>query len=93
MSPQDLLAQQQKNIRDTTSASCTALPGEVVGGTAAAVYRAHYEQQARGATDAKVWIAKATGLPLRTDVSLQAGQKVSIVTAFDYDGIKAPTVK
>lgn len=93
MSPQDLLAQQQKNIRDTTSASCTVLPGEVVGGTAAAVYQAHYEQQARGATDAKVWIAKATGLPLRTDVSLQAGEKVSIVTTFDYDNITAPIVK
>ena len=63
-----------------------------IGGTAAAVYQAHYEQQARGATDAKVWIAKATGLPLRTDVSLQAGQKVSVVTTFDYDHITAPPV-
>jgi hypothetical protein len=92
MSPQDLLAQQQKNIRDTTSASCTVLPGEVVSGTAATVYHAHYEQPDLGVTDAKVWIGKTTGLPLRTDVSLQAGQKVSVVSTFDYDHITAPPV-
>jgi hypothetical protein len=30
---------------------------------------------------------------LRTDVSLQAGQNVSVVTTFDYDHITAPPVK
>jgi len=93
MTPQAMAAQQQENIRDTTVASCTPLPGEVVEGKPAAVYQAHYEQKDLGASDAKVWISKATGLPLRTDVSLQAGEKVSVVTRFDYDNIKAPVVK
>jgi hypothetical protein len=93
MSPKDTLAQQQENIRNTTSASCKALPDELVEGKAATVYQAHYEQTDSGASDAKVWIAKTTALPLRTDVSVQAGQKVSVVTTFDYDHIAAPPVK
>jgi hypothetical protein len=93
MSPKDTLAQQQENIRDTTVASCKALPNEAVNGQAALVYQAHYEQKDMGASDAKVWLSKTTGLPLRTDVSLQAGQKVSVVTTFDYDHITAPPMK
>jgi len=93
MTPQAMLAQQQQNIRDVTVASCTSLPDEVVDGKPAAVYQSHYEQKDLGASDAKVWISKATGLPLRTDASLQTGQKVSAVTRFDYDNIKAPVVK
>lgn len=93
MTPQATLAQQQENIRDTTVASCTPLPDDIVDGKAVAVYQAHYEQKDLGASDAKVWIARATGLPLRTDVSLQAGEKTSVVTHFDYDNIKAPVVK
>jgi hypothetical protein len=93
MTPQAMVAQEQENIRNTTIASCTALPDDVVDGKPAAVYQAHYEQKDLGASDARVWIAKATGLPLRTDVSLQAGEKVSVVTRFDYDNIKAPVVK
>jgi hypothetical protein len=93
MTPQAMLAQQQQNIRDTTVATCSALPDDVVDGKPVAVYQTHYEQKDLGASDAKIWIAKATGLPLRTDVSREAGDKVSIVTRFDYDNIKAPVVK
>lgn len=93
MSPKDQLAQQEENIRDTTVASCKVIGDEVVDGKAAIVYQAHYEQKDMGASDAKIWLSKATGLPLRTDVSLQAGEKASIVTKFDYDNIKAPIVK
>lgn len=93
MKPQVLLAQQQENIRSVTVASCTALADEVVDGKRAAVYQAHYEQPDLGASDAKIWIAKTTGLPIRTDVSLQAGEKTAVSTRFDYDNIKAPFVK
>lgn len=93
LTPKALLAQQQENIRSVTSASCTALPGEVVDGIATNVWQAHYEQADMGASDSKVWIAKATGLPVRTEATLQAGEKVSMVTHFDYDHITAPVVK
>lgn len=83
ITPKSLLAQQQENIRNVTAASCTALPDDVVDGKPAAVYHAHYEQQDLGASDAKIWIVKATGLPIRTDVSLQAGEKTSVSTRFD----------
>lgn len=93
ITPQQTLAQQQENIRDTTVQTCTPLPDEVVDGTPAKVYHAHYEQKDLGISEAKVWIAKATGLPVRTDVSIQAGEKTSISTKFDYTDIKAPIVK
>jgi hypothetical protein len=93
MTPKDMLAQQQDNIRRVTAASCTLLPDETVDGQPAVVYHAHYEQQDRGSSDAKIWIAKATGLPIRSDVSLQADQKTSITTRYDYEHITAPLVK
>lgn len=93
MTPQQLAAQQQENIRNVTAASCTALPDELIDGKAAVAYQAHYEQKDLGASDARIWIAKATGLPIRTDVSLQAGEKTSVSTRFDYDNVKAPIVK
>lgn len=93
MSPQAVLAQEQENIRDTTVQSCKALPDEVVDGKPASVYQAHYEQKDLGVSEAKVWIAKATGLPLRTDVSVQAGEKTSVISHMDYANIKAPVVK
>ncbi len=92
-SMKDMIAQQQENMRDVTSASCTPLPDEVVDGQPSAVYQAHYEQKDLGASDAKIWIAKATGLPIRMDASLQAGEKVSVSTRFEYDHITAPVVK
>ena len=91
--PKDYLAQQQENIRKVTVASCTALPDEEVDSKPARVYHARYEQKDLGASDAKIWIAQSTGLPIRTDVSLQAGQKTSVSTHFDYDHITAPVVK
>ena len=80
-------------LRSVISVTATALPDDVVDGKPVAVYQTHYEQKDLGASDAKIWIAKATGLPLRTDVSRQADEKVSVVTRFDYDNIKAPVVK
>ena len=91
--PKDYLAQQQENIRNVTVASCTALPDEVVDGKPASVYHAHYEQKDLGTSEAKIWIAKGTGLPIRSDATLQADRKTSVVTVYDYDHITAPVVK
>ncbi len=90
---QAMRAMQEENIRRAKSTACTALPDEVVNGTPATVWHAHYEDADLGVSESKVWISKATGLPLRTDVSVQAGQKTSVVSVFDYDHIMAPAVK
>lgn len=91
--PKQTLERQQENIRSVRSSACTALPDEVVDGKPASVWHAHYEQPDLGVSESKVWIAKATGLPIRTDVSIQAGEKTSVVTRFDYDHVTAPVVK
>jgi hypothetical protein len=88
-----MLAQQQENIRGATVASCSVLSDDVVNGEAAAVWHAHYEQPDLGVSESKVWVSKATGLPLKTEVSVQAGEKTSVVTTFDYGHITAPVVK
>ena len=93
MTPKDMLAQQQDNIRNVTVAACTALPDETVDGQRTAVYRAHYERHDAGSSDATIWIVRATGLPIRSDVGLQAGEKTSITTRYDYANITAPVVK
>jgi hypothetical protein len=91
--PKNALAQQQENIRAAIAPSCTALPDAVVDGTPANVYHMHYETADAGASDATVWIGKAAGLPIQTDVRVQEGQKTSIVTHYYYDHITAPVVK
>lgn len=93
ISPETMLAMKQENIRNTSVASCAALPDEVVDGTPTMVYHAHYEQPGSGVTDAKVWIAKATGLPVRADTNTHAGQATSSSTRYDYKNIVAPVVK
>ncbi|HWF86760.1 MAG TPA: hypothetical protein VG222_18000 [Vicinamibacterales bacterium] len=47
----------------------------------------------RNRTLASVLVGKSTGLPLRTDIGRQSGQKVDISMRFDYDNVKAPMVK
>jgi hypothetical protein len=93
LTPAAYLAQQQENLQNVTVASCKSLPDEAIDGKVTAVYQAHYEQKDLGASDARIWIVKATGLPIRTDSSLAGGEKTSASTRYDYDHITAPVVK
>ena len=93
MGRQEMLEQEQENIKDVTSSSCTLIGSDTVNGTPADVYSAHYDQKDMGVTEGKIWLAKATGLPLRTDLTLMAGEKTSTSSVFDYADIKAPVVK
>ncbi len=93
MTTQDVIAQEQENIKNITSESCTKMPDETVNGAAAVVYQTQHERKEAGATQAKIWISESTGLPLRTDVGQQGGQKADVSMRFDYDNVKAPIVK
>jgi hypothetical protein len=90
LTPQDYLKQQRENIKSVSTSTCQQLPDEAVDGAAAAVYNASYDMKGMGRTEAKIWIAKATGLPVRTDESMRAGEHVSEVHRFDYVNISPP---
>ena len=93
MTMQDILEQQQRDLNNITASTCTTLPAEAINGLAVDVYRAQHDAENTGAVEATYWIAKATGLPLRTDVGELASHKVAMSMRFDYDNIKAPMVR
>jgi hypothetical protein len=70
--------------------SCTQQPDESIGGVAANVYSSHTEHE-QGATDTQVWVAKSTGLPLKSEIENTTGAKKShISVTYDYENVKAP---
>jgi len=93
MTPQAMAQQQVDNIKNSKS-TCNQLPDERVDGAPAAVYTLHNETPDVGASDSKVWISRATGLPLRSEGDVGGGaDKMHISTKFDYASITAPIVK
>ena len=82
--------QEQKNMRNKTY-RCQYERDENVDGEAAAVYKAHSENE-NGPSDAEIWISKSRGLPLRETIDLSAGESHMSVR-FDYANVKAPIVK
>jgi hypothetical protein len=92
LTPQAMVQQQQDNIKNAKS-TCKQLPDDAVNGAPAAVYSVHSETPEVGTSDAKVWISKATGLPLRSDANLGGDAKTHMSTTYDYANITAPIVK
>jgi hypothetical protein len=95
LSPKDNLEQEQDNIKSAKVYTCRRLPDEVLDGASVAVYAAHSETPDVGKTDAKVWLSKTTGLPVRTesDIDAGAGTGQHLSVRYDYANIKAPIVK
>ena len=85
VSPDQMIAdltEEKKSARQT----CTAAGDEAVNGKPAAVYTAHIDNQGE-VSDNKIWVAKDTGLPLKTEARMQEG---TITQTFRYDGVEAP---
>lgn len=70
--------------------SCTRLRSEPVDGQAADLYSVH-SKTATSSSDAQVWIASATGLPLRYNATMeQRAVKVRSEARYDYANVRAP---
>ncbi len=94
MSAQDLLTQLKQNLATTKVYSCKHVGDESVGGVPAAVYTAHSESDAI-VSDTRTWIAKGTGLPLRSEEDVQIpGQsgKEHMSLRYEYSNVRAPAV-
>jgi hypothetical protein len=83
--------QEQDNIRDVKAFACQRVRDESVGGMPAVVYSEHSEGEF-GTSDAQVWVAKGTGLVLRTENDTDTGDaaKTHLSVRYDYSNVQAP---
>lgn len=93
MTPQDNVAREQENIKSARVYTCSRVADDSIDGVPAFVYRAHSETPDVGSSDARIWLSKATGLPLRTDEDVNTGTTRHLSIKYDYANIKAPVVK
>ncbi len=91
MSVQDMQKQQEENQLHAKSMACRYLRDETIDGESAAVYRAQADSEA-GKSDATLWISKRTGLPLRSENDLGAGEadKMHLSIRYVYAGVRPP---
>ena len=88
MTMQELKEADQKH-RQTNKTTCRYLKDEPVNGEMAAVYNVHTEiESPKGTSDSQVWISKAKGLPLRSEIDL--GDKMTVSTRIEYCNVKPP---
>ncbi|HEY3886742.1 MAG TPA: hypothetical protein VGL62_16125, partial [Vicinamibacterales bacterium] len=72
---------------------CRPLPDDAVDGVAASVFAVHTASDIN-ASDGTIWIAKATGLPIKSDGdAITRGRKAHVSATWSYDNIRAPVVK
>jgi hypothetical protein len=90
MTPKMMAEQEKENIRDAKVNRCQYERDENVNGEAAAVYKAHSENE-NGTSDAEIWISKSRGLPLREKIDSNGTSHVAV--RFDYANVQAPVVK
>jgi len=85
------LAKQAKAKMAGGKTSCTQKPDESVDGVSANVYGSHTDTE-HGGTDTQVWVAKSTGLPLRSEIemTMSGGKKSHVSVKYDYENVKAP---
>jgi hypothetical protein len=89
MSPSEMQKMMPADSKEKT-ASCQRLSDEQVSGTAAMVFQVQ-SKTATSSSDGKVWLAKATGLPLRAEEDVvSGGTKSHISTRYEYTNVQAP---
>ena len=77
--PAQLMEQAKQALMTAKWYGCKQLPDEAVGGVATAVYSSHTDM-GTGTTDSKVWVAKATGLPVKSETEMTRGDKKTHVS-------------
>ena len=90
VSVEQLIQQSQAQVASAKSHTCQVMPDETVDGVAASVYTSHTET-ATGVTDSRVWIAKATGLPIKSEIDMTMGARKSHTSVrYEYNNVTAP---
>jgi hypothetical protein len=72
---------------------CRQLPDDALDGAAANVFAVHIVRDTK-ASDGTIWIAKATGLPIKSESNATVGgRRAHLSSTWSYDNIHAPVVK
>jgi hypothetical protein len=66
---------------------CQHAGEETIDGAATTIYKVEDHTPARG-SKSRIWISKANGLPLKTEVQLGGGDVIT--SQFDYDHVQVP---
>lgn len=93
-SPVDVAEMRQEVTEDSSSkkATCSHLRDETVNGEPAAVWRIHKVSE-DGTTDSDIWIAKRSGLLLKSDVHMDVGGAIGksrILSRYEYTNVRPP---
>ncbi len=91
MTLQQMVHQQQENIRNAKSFDCRYLRNEVVDGENAAVYSEDsVNDDIR--SSGQIWISMSRGLPLKSEAQIDLGgsEKEHMTTRYDYSNVQAP---
>ena len=84
---------EEAKIKNARVYTCRSLPGASVNGMPADVFGVHLED-ASGTSEARFWIARATGLPIKSESDATvAGDTSHFSSTWDYANIHAPVVK
>lgn len=92
LTPADMLKQLEQNLDSAKAFSCERNGTDLVNGTATDVYLAH-ETQADFSAVARTWVARSSGLVLKTEEDIDTGGpggKQHISIRYDYDNVRAP---
>jgi hypothetical protein len=92
LTTKEMLAQEEENRRNSKELHCSYLRDEVIAGESTAVYVSHSKSEF-AVSDARVWISKRTGLPLKQEIDLSSDGQQSAThyaSRYVYDGIRAP---
>jgi hypothetical protein len=92
ISTEEMKAQEQRNLKNTTNVSCHLVRDESVNGESATLYSMHSETP-RSKNDDQVWISKSKGLILRqeTDLYSKGGNRKTHVSArYEYSNVQVP---
>jgi hypothetical protein len=93
MTAQDMLKQEEENRRNAKSLSCRYLRDETVDGEATAVYSLQSVSDEDTKSGTTLWLSKRSGLPVRSDIQLDLGDKSSnqhLTTRYDYANVRPP---
>jgi hypothetical protein len=75
------------SVHKSATGTCKVSGNETVGGKPATIFDAHIVNQG-SASDNRLWIAKDTGLPLKSEAHPEGGE--AVVQVFNYDNVAAP---
>jgi hypothetical protein len=91
MTPQEMLKMEQEN-KESKKGTCRYVRDESVNGEAAALYAEQSNTEA-GTSEAKTWISKSRGVPLRTEMDIDVGGsmgKSHMSMRYDYSNVHPP---